>query len=77
MSEDDIDDTAARRIFMTIDRDESGAVELEEMLEVLTDDVLDADDPITKMLILHKGAIVNVKNADSGASSSDTNVAPT
>jgi Ca2+-binding EF-hand superfamily protein len=48
---------------MTIDRDESGTVELEEMLEVLTDDVLDGDDPITKILILHKGADVNVKYA--------------
>ena len=64
VSEVDIDDTTARRIFMVIDRDESGTVELEEMLEVLTDDVLDGDDPITKMLVLHKGANVNVRNAD-------------
>ena len=76
VSEVDIDDTTARRIFMAIDRDESGTVELEEMLEVLTDDVLDGDDPITKILVLHKGANVNVKNADLGASGSDTKCCP-
>eukprot|EP01043_Picozoa_sp_COSAG02_P097985 COSAG02_NODE_34165_length_488_cov_1.596401_2_plen_60_part_00 len=44
---------------MSIDRDESGTVELEEMLEVLSEDALNVDDPITKVLLLHKGADCN------------------
>ena len=56
VDEELVDDTAVRRIFMHIDRDNSGTVELEEMIETLTDDVLQIDDPITRMLMLHKGA---------------------
>ena len=53
---EDVDDTAVRRIFLYIDRDGSGTVELAEMLEVLTGPVLETDDPITRMILLHKGA---------------------
>ena len=31
-------------------------VALEELVEVLTEDALEVDDPITRMLIFHKGA---------------------
>ena len=51
----DVDDTAARRMFMLIDADNNGHVQLEELLEVLTEDVMRVDDPVTRMMLFHKG----------------------
>lgn len=56
MAADVVDDTAARRMFLMIDRDNSGTVDVEELIEVLSDEVLHSDDPITRMLVFHKGA---------------------
>lgn len=59
---EDVDDTAVRRIFLYIDRDDSGSVELDELLEVLTSTVLGTNDPITRMILLHRGAYLEVAN---------------
>ena len=61
VAEEDVDDTAIRKMFIVIDEDGGGTIDIQELVEFLESKVME-DDPVTRMLMFHKEIDDDLKN---------------